>query len=336
MILNKLLVMTTCLLAGMSVLSQDELHLDPERTVGPEKCGECHKSEMAVWKETRHFKSFFELTQSDEARTIAEKMDMKRIKRESLCMRCHFTSLPEEGIIKPVAGTSCESCHGAAKDWVDVHNDYGGKDVKKEQETPEHRVQRIQKSKEGGQIRPENLYDVAQNCFQCHTVPNEKLINVGGHKLGSSFELVSYSQGEVRHNFLRSSDGKTNVALEQSDKRIMYVIGQALELEYSLRGLAQAKEKDKFGMAMAKRVQRANGILKNIYEIINNFQVRKMIGISNSVRLKLNNATELLAAADQVQEHAKALQAALEKEDLSGLDALLPEPSVYKGTALDK
>ena len=41
-------------------------------------------------------------------------------------------------------------------------------------------------------------------------VPEERLVNVGGHTAGSAFELVSWSQGEVRHN-LQKSAGKDGV-----------------------------------------------------------------------------------------------------------------------------
>jgi len=323
-----------CIILGGMAWSQDKLHLDPKQTVGPEKCGECHKSELAAWKEMRHYKSFFDLTQSQEAREIAQKMGLKRIKRESACLQCHFTSQMEGDVVKPIAGTSCESCHGAAQNWVNIHNDYGGKDVKKEDEGPEHRKARIQKSLEAGMIRPENLYAVAQNCYQCHTVPHETLVNVGGHNLGSNFELVAYSQGEVRHNFMRSNDGKSNVKPEQAELRLLYVLGQSLELEYSLRGLAEATQKNKYAVTMAKRVKRAQGRLKAIQEKVPHTLFEEMIKISGGVGLKLNNRDPLLKAADQVQALAMKLQGTL--GDLSAVDPLLPAVSDYKGVALEQ
>lgn len=57
---------------------------------------------------------------------------------------------------------------------------------------------------------PSNLDLVAQSCLNCHTAPNEELVNKGGHNVGTlDFELVAWSQGKVRHNFVRS-EGKTN------------------------------------------------------------------------------------------------------------------------------
>jgi hypothetical protein len=334
MIRNATLILAVLGAVFSPVFAQDQWHMDPKQVVGPDRCGECHKSEMAAWKTTVHHKSFFQLTQSEDARDIAEKMGVSRIKRESLCMQCHFTSTLQESVVTPIAGTSCESCHGAALDWIDLHNDYGGKDVKKEDETQAHREQRLAASRKAGMIRPESLYDVASNCYQCHTVPNETLINTGGHRLGSNFELVAYSQGEVRHQFMRSGDGKTNMASTPESLRLMYVIGQALELEYSLKGLAEATVKDKYALAMAKRVKRAQQSLAAIHQAVPHESLQSLSDLAASASLKLNNRQPLLALAQQVQDLAKTLQKSLSSQDLSALDSLLPQPQDYRGTAL--
>ena len=177
-----------------------ELRLDPAKVKGPAACGECHKSEAAIWKETHHATTFQDLPRSDKAREIADRLGLRRIMAESDCLTCHFTSTIEEGEVEPIAGISCESCHGAGGDWIKVHADYGGQDVTREQETSEHKQQRYAESEAAGMIRPVRLYMVVANCYSCHTVPNEKLVNVGGHPAGSDFALVSWSQGELRHN----------------------------------------------------------------------------------------------------------------------------------------
>ena len=153
---------------------------DPKLVAGPENCGECHASEVMSWRKTKHYKGFRRLTRRGDARKIAKKMGIKRIKRESLCMNCHFTSKPKKKRPKPIAGVSCESCHGAAKNWIDVHQDFGGKGATKETETPEHRKQRLAKIKEAGMIRPVEIYRLAQNCFQCHTGKAEPAQAPGG------------------------------------------------------------------------------------------------------------------------------------------------------------
>ena len=107
--------------------------------------------------------------------------------------------------LKPYPASPASRADGAAKQWVDVHNDYGGQGVTRESETPAHRYERLSKSIARGMRNPINVYLVAQSCYRCHTVPSERLVNVGGHVAGSmDFEIVSWSQGTVRHNFVRT------------------------------------------------------------------------------------------------------------------------------------
>ena len=181
---------------------------DVDNIVGADECGECHKNEVASWRATKHYKTFKALSKTKEAKAIAKKMGLKRIKRESDCVTCHFTQRKVAGKVKAISGIACESCHAPAKHWLNQHSDYGGKDIKKEQETSAHRKQRIAMIRKAGMINPSDLYGVANNCYECHLVPNEKLVNIGGHKAGSNFELVSWLQGEVRHNFTYSNKFK--------------------------------------------------------------------------------------------------------------------------------
>lgn len=303
-----------------------------DRVVGPEKCGECHKDEVRVWRETKHYKSFYELSRTEEARKITKAMGIKRIKKESVCMGCHFLNAKKDGAVKPIAGISCESCHSPAKDWIKVHNDYGGKGVKKEQETPAHKARRLAAIEASGMIRPSDLYELASNCYGCHLVPREELVNRGGHKPGSAFELVAWSQGEVRHNFFRSQSGRENLASDANRKRLLFVIGKSLELEHGLRGVARATQKADYGIKMAKRTALAIAWIKKINQTTPIPEVADMAAIAGGVKLKLNNAEALNRAADQVARAARKLADAHDGSGWSALDALLPKQDKYKGT----
>jgi len=307
-----------------------EPRLDGRQVVGPDECGECHKHEVAVWRETKHQKAFYELARKEEAKKIAKAMGIKRLKRDSACIQCHFTMQEGDGADKAVAGVSCESCHGAAREWFEVHNDYGGKEVKKEQESPAHREQRIAAIDRAGMIRPHQLYDLAENCYQCHLVLNEELVNTGGHKAGSEFELVAWSQGENRHNFYRSADGKENVESAVERRRRLLLVGAALDLEYSLRGVAGAAAKAKYAVTMAKRAARGIQRLEAINAKLGNAELAAMIEAAKGAKLKLNNAAELTAAAERVKSGARKL-AELKGETLAALDPLLPKAADYKG-----
>lgn len=301
--------------------------------VGPNECGECHKKEVEAWRGTHHFSTFKELSRTKDAKQIAKNLGLKRIKTEGDCVSCHFTRQLVGGSPEAVAGISCESCHGGAKNWMDIHNDYGGKDVKKEAETAAHKETRIAQSLKAGLISPSDIYSVANNCYQCHLVPNEKLVNVGGHKAGSPFELVSWSQGEVRHNYFSSADGKENANTSPERKRMMYIVGNLLELEHALRAISKATQKAKYAVTMAKRVKLAIKRLNKLAAVINDADVNAIITIGTTAKLKLNNEAELKAAADNVARLAKKFAASHTGSEFAALDALLPDPSKFKGTA---
>ncbi|MEP6820862.1 MAG: cytochrome c family protein [Chthoniobacterales bacterium] len=297
--------------------------IDPAKVVGSQKCGECHKYEVEAWKLTPHFATFDSMHKSPEGQKIATAMGIKRVKSESLCLTCHYTVQKKGGEPEPISGVSCESCHGAAQDWVNVHND---KKVSKEE--------RKTKSEAAGMIRPEDLYAVAANCYQCHLVPNEKLVNVGGHAAGSKdFELVSWSQGMVRHNFLLpdGSEGKVNKEGDANHKRLMFVTGAILDLEYSLRGVASATEKATYGITMAQRAATMKKKLDAIQKAAPTDELAAIITAANGATLKLNNKDELTVAADKVAELGKKFGSTVTGDKLAGLDAVLPKPEQYRG-----
>ena len=325
--MKKFLVVLSVLCIS-SILQASELRLDPSKVKGVDACGECHKETVKAWKQTHHSKTFSEMPRSDEAREIADKMGIKRIKSESDCLTCHFTVAIKKGKEKPIAGISCESCHSAGLDWIDVHSDFGGKDVKAENETPSHKVERYKESDAAGMIRPNNLYSLAENCYSCHTVPNEKLVNVGGHTAGSKFELVRWSQGEMRHNVWYSDD---NTEADKNRRRMFYIVGKMLDLEYALRGVAKATMKAEYALAMAKRAKRALAFLKKIDKTVDNEQLTNIIGIASKAKIKLNNESALISAAEKISKQASIFSDAYDGSEFSGVDGALPSPDKYKG-----
>lgn len=308
-----------------------DLRLDPAQVMGPDACGECHKSSVSAWKPSHHSTTFKKLPRSKKAKEIGKKMGIRRIKADSDCLTCHFTSAVVGNKTKPVAGISCESCHGAGKGWIKLHSDYGGKGAKKESESADHKKDRYVQSEAAGMIRPSSLYEVANNCFECHTVPNEKLVNVGGHTAGSKFDLVAWSQGEVRHNVWYSKD---NNEASANRKRMMYVVGKALDLEHALRGVGKATKKAKYAKAMARRAKGARVALEKMAEVIQAPELSEMIAAAKAAKLKLNNADQLNAAADKVGAAARKFAAAHDGGAFAGLDLLIAGADKYKGKAV--
>ena len=99
---------------------------DPAKVLSADACVKCHAAEVNVWKNTPHSKTFEQLHRTPEAKQIARRLGVRSIKYDGRCVACHYTQQMDEGRAVTVAGVSCESCHGAATDWLDVHQDYGG------------------------------------------------------------------------------------------------------------------------------------------------------------------------------------------------------------------
>jgi Cytochrome c554 and c-prime len=304
---------------------------DPHSVLGNEACVKCHASEISVWKQTPHAKTFDELHRRPEANVIAAKLGLQSIKNEGRCVGCHYTQKVEtDPNPHVIAGVSCESCHGAAKNWLELHHDYGGEGITRLTETPEHRQQRITKSVAAGMRNPANPFSVAQSCLRCHTTADEELVNVGGHSIGSlEFEFVSWSQGMMRHNFVRT-DGKTNDVSSPERLRIMFVSGMIAELEASLRATAVATQKADYGINAAKRAARAGARVKSVAEKIDSATLSKLVGIFESVALKLNNADQLNSAADQIAILGYQFAETTDGATLQSLDSFIPQQDRYK------
>jgi hypothetical protein len=321
---NSYLTRLTFLVALITVAAtaaraaENNYHADPTKIVGPQACAECHAPMVEAWKLTHHFDTFNTMHRRPEAREIAGKMGMRRIKDESLCLKCHYTAqTQDDGRVTAIAGISCESCHGAARDWIKVHSDKKDPDA-------------LAKAVKLGMLQPSNYYAVAANCFGCHTVPEEKLVNVGGHKAGSDFELVSWVSGEVRHN-LQKSAGKVNEEIPVTRQRMFMITGRALDLEFGLRGLAKATEEGAYAKAMLERVNQAKGHLEEIQKAANLPEIKGMLDAVVAADLKVNNEAAITKMADAVGENARKLADSNDGSKLAAIDSLLPAPDKYKG-----
>lgn len=326
-------VRTVFFVLGLSVTAvmPNTLAASPELVMGPNECAECHKNETAAWKNTHHFLTFRELPQSKEAKEIAKKLGIRRLKSESLCLNCHFTTKIDGGKPKAIAGISCESCHAPGKDWYKLHSGFSGK--KEGQESQAEIATRWEKSEAAGMIRPGMTYTLAKNCFSCHLVPDEKLVNVGGHAAGSKFELVSWSQGEVRHNSWYNK-GKANPEASVERKRMLFVVGRIVELETALIGVSKATVKKDYALKMAKRASNARKVMVSLAKLLPDApELLEIAKIAGSVKLKLNNEAALSGAAGKISVLGLKFASTYDGADFAAVDKYLPSGDKYKGTA---
>ncbi len=271
--------------------------------VGAKKCQECHTAEAKVWEGTKHFKSYKAIHKDKRAKKIVKAVGDKRMKKSKTCALCHYTAAQKDAgaKVKLVSGPSCESCHGAASDWISMHNDYG-KGVKRDGESADHKAARIKNAIAAGMVRPERLFDVAANCMSCHGLANPKLDAKAAaamldneHPLNPDFELVKYSQGSVRHRFY-PPDVTVNKEMTAAEKSQMYVIGQAAAL-VSATMAASKSDHPKYKAAQDKRIANAKAAL-------------------DLIKGQVPEAAALLS--DPMPANGRALGEAVKGKDLSG------------------
>jgi len=257
--------------------------IDPSKVVGQQACAQCHQAEVAAWEKSPHALKSWSLLEKGEAKEIAGRLGIGSPTADHRCTICHGTQQATSNL----KAVSCESCHGAAggeSGWLEVHSFFGaGLDPKKsasrEKETEADYHQRLAECDRLGMRRSDNLYALAKNCFQCHTVPSETLVNEGQHPTESKgFEMVEFSQGDVRHNFQLdqaknaeaptlwtdarfASDGRTAAGR----RTLMYVVGQLAACEVSLRSRATATKRGNFLKATNKRILKLKGNLEDIH-----------------------------------------------------------------------
>lgn len=266
------------------------------RIVGPydsqDGCEKCHVQEVMAWRASSHHGTLDLLRTHEEAPKIFAKL--REAKAEGLgtsndprlatrCARCHATTYvrPNHTEGMPLWGVSCESCHGPAERWVHGHGAYrvSGRmsaEQKSRLEGPEDRAARLSDATAAGMVRPENLYGLATNCLRCHIVDDAELVEVGGHPSQSpGFEFMSWTQGEVRHNFLLTSE---NAPSAPERRRVMYVVGTLAALEANVRALAKAKDRGGYATAIISRIEASVETLLDLSDLIEDKQIGERLG----------------------------------------------------------
>ena len=291
---------------------------DTFRVLGPMECAECHEPETAVWKASRHVLGGKRLTRNPEAKAIASALGIRRIKSDERCATCHFTQQEQASErVKSIAEVSCESCHGAARDWLDAHSDFGGAEASAETETEEHRVGRLALCDELGMRRPAHMLEMGSRCLDCHLIADAELLTAG-HPTGTGFELMSWSQGEVRHNFVRGKGA--NVESNPKRQRQLFVLGRVMQLERSLLALAGPELPQPQQAEIAGLASDAIETLVRVSKRMDWKELDQMLSAVAALDLNQKDSAAILDAALLLTRTKPALEASSHGLDLQTLD----------------
>jgi hypothetical protein len=122
-------ITSACLSAaiGLFIAGTGFAGTDPANYVGVKTCGICHKkdetgNQLAKWQASPHAKAF-EVLGTPEAKEAGKKLGVDNPQTSGKCLKCHstaynFTETVATEKIKPEDGVTCESCHGAGKNFM--------------------------------------------------------------------------------------------------------------------------------------------------------------------------------------------------------------------------
>ena len=197
-------------------------------------------------------------------------------------------------------------------------------------------------------IYPQDLYSVGRNCYDCHIVSREALVNKGGHPTFSEeFDLYGWSQGEVRHSFMTDAKpvkkaGNTNRAADANHKRMLYMVGRLLHVEYSLRAMAKATTTKatppgggkSYAHQIAFRFDKLQKKVAALNKLAPTPEVTEIVKIATAMRKQMgvNNGKTLIPAADKISALAKKFATSHDGSKLAAIDSQIsaPKGAIFK------
>lgn len=308
--------------AGQAADTPDKT--DPAKVVGSENCMKCHKSELAALGASKHHNSLAKTKGGNAAKYIAAVGG-----KQDLCITCHATPKGAAGAAEAISGVSCESCHGGAADWLEIHGKEGVA-----------RADRHAGADKGGMIRASSVYTIAKNCFNCHVVFNEALVNAG-HPSSNKIEFLGWSSGEVRHNFqkdqAKNADAPSAWAEYAGGKaedraRLKLVVGHLVDLEVCLTNLGKVTGgKGDFAKGNSKRAKAALGEVEDLADALGDaapelaaaVAAGKTLGRLSSISVKDAQIKDAPAAAAAVAKAAAAISDKYDGSTFSAIDAMV-------------
>lgn len=328
--LGAFVLTVSCLANGAIGQNNTVKNIDPAQVVQIGTCTDCHQNEVKALQASKHFKSLEKIKAGENVKKYADALKIKRsdVTKNSACTQCHGTPSNAGGAVAISENVSCQSCHGAAKNWLNIHKKLKGA-------PPAARAGIHAQCQAAGAVRPNNLYAIAKNCFECHVVRNQALVNAR-HSAATRIELVVWSAGEVRHNFQASPPNQPVNAeapageAVQERRRLKYVVGLMVDAEITLTNLGNVpvgKGKTLFAKANASRLKRIVKALKKVVEAFDGNVPKPIADGYEQIEFRFlaGNFKKMAEAKKAAPLVAKAAEAAakLDPADLAALDDLI-------------
>jgi len=160
---------------------------------------------------------------------------VKAAHEDQRCLACHSTPAPLAAGVPTIQGVGCESCHGPAGKWLDVHVTASWKAAKKFEEY--------------GMIPVGETADCAKSCAGCHVgaAPDSNLPahDVNHDLIAAGHPRLNFEYAAYRANLPPHWNVKVKKKSADEDAR-SWAVGQVVSAEQALELLAQrAKPENK-------------------------------------------------------------------------------------------
>ncbi len=95
--------------------SKIDIPLSPQNVVARMRAQSATLRKSMYGNKRPHHETFLTLHRKPQAQQIADKMGITSFKHDSACIKCHYSMQDTGTALEPIAGVSCESCHGPRK-----------------------------------------------------------------------------------------------------------------------------------------------------------------------------------------------------------------------------
>ena len=147
-------------------------------------------NEYRIWRAHDYHSRAYNTLNSQESRSIVQKLGLKSATTADICLDCHADNVPSEqrgSEFQISDGVSCEACHGGAEQWIDTHDNV---DVSHSDNVA------------NGLYPTEQPAPRARLCLQCHMgamdrFATHRILGAGHPRL--SFELETFTVNQPPH-----------------------------------------------------------------------------------------------------------------------------------------
>jgi hypothetical protein len=197
----------------------------------PAEGGVVLQNENTTWQTLDKHSQAYAVLSNDLSKRIARNLGLKDAQSAKVCLDCHADNVPQERRgpqFQLTDGVGCESCHGGAQNWIQVHA------INDNQNSHRRNVA-------AGLYPTDDPQSRAKVCLSCHLGDGTKLVThriMGAGHPRLSFELDTFTAIEPAHHVV---DDDYRARKRVADGVQTWAIGQAMAVAQTMDGLLDPK-----------------------------------------------------------------------------------------------